>query len=371
MAGGGKTTTDSTQKLQLPEWLNKGAEGVWNDATAAAKANPVTAYQGPITAGATPNMQAATAMAGQTGVGQADLAKARELTMQGATAPVGRVSTQDFDSAQAAKYMDPYVQQVQGRTLEEMKRQNAMQLDDVGDAASRSKAYGGSRHGVVEAETRTGQNRNMLDYLAQSNSAAFGDSYAKFAGDRSSKQGAEGTNASLDQADAARTLGAGGQMGAIGNQAQGMQGQDIEQLLKTGLIDQETAQRMMTGDQEEFLRMQDAPMQRYMQLMGMLSGAPTDRTTTGSQTQKTSGSFLSTLMGAGSMAAAAFSDPRLKVNVRRLGQLANGLGVYAFRYVFGGGPRVGVMADEVEKLIPAAVSRVFGYRMVDYSKIGG
>lgn len=49
------------------------------------------------------------------------------------------------------------------------------------------------------------------------------------------------------------------------------------------------------------------------------------------------------------------SDRRLKTDIRRVGTLDNGLAVYTFRYKAGGPVVMGVMADEVEKLLPHAV----------------
>ncbi|TIN07181.1 MAG: tail fiber domain-containing protein, partial [Mesorhizobium sp.] len=42
-----------------------------------------------------------------------------------------------------------------------------------------------------------------------------------------------------------------------------------------------------------------------------------------------------------------YSDRRVKTNIRRVGEFANGLAKYAFEYVWGGGEQIGVMADEV------------------------
>ena len=75
------------------------------------------------------------------------------------------------------------------------------------------------------------------------------------------------------------------------------------------------------------------------------------------------GSFL------GQIGAAAIksSDRRLKTDIVKLGELPNGLGVYAFTYIESGNRDLGVMADEVEKVYPDAVCEVRGYKMVDYS----
>ena len=73
------------------------------------------------------------------------------------------------------------------------------------------------------------------------------------------------------------------------------------------------------------------------------------------------------LAGAGIM---AYSDRRLKENIKRVGRLANGLAVYAYNYIWDSVPRLGVMSDEVRKVMPEAV-RVHpsGYDMVDYSEV--
>ena len=64
------------------------------------------------------------------------------------------------------------------------------------------------------------------------------------------------------------------------------------------------------------------------------------------------------------------SDRRLKKNIVDIGvKLANGLKLYAFDYVFGGPRQVGVMADEVEKVMPQAVMNVSGYGAVNYTAI--
>lgn len=65
-----------------------------------------------------------------------------------------------------------------------------------------------------------------------------------------------------------------------------------------------------------------------------------------------------------------FSDRRLKTNIRSLAKGQNGLNIYSYSYVWGGPVHVGYMADEVEKVAPAAVGRRLGFKTVDYSKVG-
>jgi hypothetical protein len=66
------------------------------------------------------------------------------------------------------------------------------------------------------------------------------------------------------------------------------------------------------------------------------------------------------------------SDIRLKEAIVRIARLDNGIGLYRFRY--GGGGRtfyVGVMAQEVQTIMPEAVARGRdGHLLVDYDRVG-
>lgn len=65
----------------------------------------------------------------------------------------------------------------------------------------------------------------------------------------------------------------------------------------------------------------------------------------------------------------AFSDRRLKRNIKLVGKLDSGLNVYSYRYVWGGPIHIGVMADEVKKIKPHAVFNVGGFDAVDYGAL--
>lgn len=75
-------------------------------------------------------------------------------------------------------------------------------------------------------------------------------------------------------------------------------------------------------------------------------------------------------MGTLVMAAAMiFSDSRLKRSIKKIGELANGLNIYSYVYLWGE-HAVGVIAQEVIKIIPdAVVKHKSGFYMVDYSKV--
>jgi hypothetical protein len=73
------------------------------------------------------------------------------------------------------------------------------------------------------------------------------------------------------------------------------------------------------------------------------------------------------LGGAGIKAA---SDRRLKKNIKRIGTHVLGIGLYTWDYLWGE-PFAGVMADEVEQVMPEAiVMHPSGFKMVNYSMLG-
>jgi len=94
------------------------------------------------------------------------------------------------------------------------------------------------------------------------------------------------------------------------------------------------------------------------------AGTSCDGVNTGSNNQKSS-------------AGNCVSDPSAKENVLRVGTHALGFGLYLFDYksefcdAWGFGRQFGVMADEVEAVMPAAVCvHPDGYKMVNYSMLG-
>lgn len=80
--------------------------------------------------------------------------------------------------------------------------------------------------------------------------------------------------------------------------------------------------------------------------------------------KKKGGIFSNGLVGA------IFSDERLKHGIKRVGTHSSGVGLYAYEYEWGGGYTVGVLAQEVMRVNPGAVSRhQTGFYMVDYSSL--
>lgn len=82
------------------------------------------------------------------------------------------------------------------------------------------------------------------------------------------------------------------------------------------------------------------------------------------------------LFSLGSAGVSKYSDIRTKENIKAIGFLPSGLTVYEFEYkpewkdIAGHGKQIGVMAQEVEKVLPHAVITLDdGYKMVNYGAL--
>ena len=82
---------------------------------------------------------------------------------------------------------------------------------------------------------------------------------------------------------------------------------------------------------------------------------------------QTVGQWADTGLKGLSFANSFLSDRRVKEDIRKVGRLDNGLNVYSYRYKGGNRTMIGLMADEVEKIVPEAVGDFAGYKTVNYA----
>lgn len=86
---------------------------------------------------------------------------------------------------------------------------------------------------------------------------------------------------------------------------------------------------------------------------------------------KSQNAMMQGLFGLGSAAIGGWgmSDRRAKENIKKVGELDNGLGVYSYKYKGGGLMQLGLMAQEVEKDMPDAVAEIGGIKHVNYAEV--
>jgi hypothetical protein len=176
------------------------------------------------------------------------------------------------------------------------------------------------------------------------------------------------TLANALEADASRKLSAVGMMPSILSSDLGLLGA----LSGVGREEQALNQALLDRPAQSVAASNQANQQRINNLIAALGGAPTPTSTT----QSSSPSNLDAITAI-ALAASAFSDRRLKVDLKKIGTHSTGLNVYEWEwnakaFVLGldKQPRKGFIAQEVQKVFPEAVFEgSHGYLMIDYSKI--
>lgn len=212
-------------------------------------------------------------------------------------------------------------------------------LPNIRGGAVQTGQYGGSRQALAEGTAIDRAVRSMGDITSN----MYSNAYQQGLGTLSSALGMAPQMLQLSQMPA-QTI---GQLGALSE------------------ADQQKAL------QEQMYRHEYAQKQPYSMLsdyMQLLQGAAPY----GSQVSSQSGGGGSNVMpalGLALSAASMFSDKRVKTDIQRVGVTDNGLPIYTYRYKWGGPIQMGVMAQDVEKVKPEAVTEFYGIKMVNYSMI--
>lgn len=161
----------------------------------------------------------------------------------------------------------------------------------------------------------------------------------------------------------------------IGTFKQGEFNTALQNALTTlpGLRAQDAGLQLGAGANQRQLALQQssAPITGLQQIGAALSNLPQSGGSSSSQSSSlsangTAGNIISTI---GSIIG--LSDRRTKENIKEIGT-ENGFPIYEFSYKHDSASvkYIGVMAQDIEKLMPTAVSEHEGIKMVDYSQIG-
>ena len=272
-------------------------------------------------------------------------------------------------------YMNPYTEQVIRANEADILRGAQMGLGNLGAQAQAARAFGGSRHGVAEAEL----GRNVASQLAQSSAglrqAGFQNAQQAALADIQNRMAAQQYNVGSGLQGQQQRLAAANQLANISNLGFGM-GQTVQQnLMQQGALQQGVQQALIDAAKQQYAGYTGAPAASINYLSNAIGATPTGGTTTQSGSP---GLFnmLSTIAGIAAQAG-AFSDVRLKKDIKQIGKLPNGINLYKWAWnkigkAIGADkfPTVGVLAQEVQKINPEFVVKGDdGYLRVNYSKI--
>lgn len=383
MSKGGSSAPASqtvTNKTQLPGWVEQAGQDVWN--TAKTTADGLQApYSGPIVTDANSDMRGAWDMA-RTGGTMAQPA------FQTAGATMGneqQLFAGQNISGDINKFLNPQIENIENRALDALERQRQTAINGVGDQAIAAKAFGGSRHGIMEGVTNAESARAAGDLSATLRGQAF---------DRA-------TGLAMDSSKLRQAAALGGaQIGANQQQSwlQGAAAREAAGNASRGIDMQMLADKARMADVGRSL-----PIEKLSILQSAIGSIPYNKTSTatgpsnyqpanpwlGALGGAATGASIASTLGAtgamggwgGAMGAGAgallglLSDRDEKTDIEKVGKdPETGEMLYAFRYK--NDPKsypkvVGPMAQDVEKAKPGSTRKIGGKRVITNLGFGG
>ncbi len=395
-----QSTSTATRTPTNPEWVTSGLQGLGGKIMGLADQDPRSFVAGP------------SALQSQVFGDAAKLTTSPRFNQAGdifnrvAEAGANTYEAQGYDAERfnassllegLDKYMSPYTGDVVNTALADYDFGAGETRANQALDEARSGAFGGSGAAITRALTEDSLTRGRGALSAGLRDTAFTRGAGLSATDAGFRNQAAAANAAAaNQAAAfraqaaneagrfnagametalARQLSAGGALGSLGAQ----EGADTRANV--------ALQGQMGAEQRAISQaLAGAPISVLQALAGTYSGLPLNLlsgetmtgTQTGSSTSKSwdpMGVFSNALNAGGSAAQGAaaimaLSDRRLKADVEKLGERPDGLGVYAFRYLWSPVRHIGVMAQEVLDVKPEAVVHLpGGYMAVNYGAL--
>ncbi len=159
-------------------------------------------------------------------------------------------------------YMNPYTQNVIDRTQSDIERQRQMAINNMGAAATRANAFGGSRQGVAEGVTNAEYGRMAGNLVAPMRRDAFNTAMGNAMNDRSQR------------------LGAANQLGSLANQAF-TTGRTLNQdIMQQGVLQQALQQSLIDAARQDFAGYAGSPTASLNAPLAALGVTPVPETKT-------------------------------------------------------------------------------------------
>jgi hypothetical protein len=176
-------------------------------------------------------------------------------------------ATQQFNQADAQRFMNPYQQQVIDQSLQQINRQGDIARQNLQAQAVRSGAFGGSREGIQRAELERGlaeqRNQTILGGLQQGYTQSLAASEAE------KNRLMQGSQAGAGIASLTQQLGQG----------------DVNFLYNLGQSQQRQSQAELDALRASQLQQTMQPFQNLAFLSDIYKGAPSTQMTAGTVTQ--------------------------------------------------------------------------------------
>lgn len=213
-------------------------------------------------------------MAGGQNPQNVNQAAASGLQAAGQTTAAGmNYMPQQLANTNMQPYQNPYQQNVIDNSIRDIGTAQQIAMNNLGAQATRAGAFGGSRHGVAEAQTNAGFIKQIADTTADLNMRGFDNA-----------QNAARFDINNQMQGANMNLGAANQLGQLSNLGFGM-GQTINNnMLRQGTMQQALQQQLLDAARGQYAGFTGSPTQSLQAPLAALGAIPSQSTTT--QTQK-------------------------------------------------------------------------------------
>ena len=274
-----------------------------------------------------------------------------------------------------AQYMNPYLQNTLQPAMQLLNQQYGQQAAQEQGQATGAGAFGGSREALMSGLNQ--QNKMLAQNQLVGNAYSQAYNNAQQQATNVAGMGLQGAQAGIQGA---------GQLGALGGQELQAQQGILSAQASAGAAQQAQQQQIINQAIQNYAVAQQYPQQQLAFMNAQLRGLPLQSSTV--QQYNAAPSTVSQAAGLGTagiaglglynaMSGSTSSDIRAKENIKQIGFLSNGLPLYEFEYKTefkdkaGHGRYRGVMADEVEQIMPqAVVTDSNGYKYVHYDMLG-
>ena len=299
----------STETKSMPQFQQDFLEGTVIPFAQDFLAQPYESFGGDRVAGMTPLQQQAMTGYGALSMGQPLYGAAADAYGNMATMDAPQLADAgSIADANMSNYMSPYTDAVIEAGLRDLGGAQEIALNQQGAQATAANAFGGSRQGIAEAETRKAYGQQAADLISRERARAFDQAQRAAQFDITGRRQTAAAQAALEQ-DAARlrAQGAAG-LGSIAGQQLQNQLAGLGAQTAAGEAQRQLGQQALDAQFQDFLARQSFPLTQFGVLTGTAGAIPAGYGTTTTRTGGLGpalGALGSLGMGFGAMGGAA------------------------------------------------------------------
>ena len=191
-------------------------------------------------------------------------------------------------ATQIAQFQNPFENQVVQQSLADLGQAQDMSLNQLGAQAQAANAFGGSRQGVAEAQTRLGYGKQAANMIGNLRSQGFNTALGAAQNFANAQNQANQFNVTSGLQGNQQRLGAAQQLANLGRQSFGY-GQSIQdRMAAPGAQQRGIQQQLIDAGRADFNRYQQTPAQGLNTLLAAITGTPN---LSGQQTSASPGLF--------------------------------------------------------------------------------